>query len=133
MIFNRLTITLQNIKLVLLFFAIIYSMPHGHPLGQQSFAAFAVYADALGVGRERCLLKYLTGMVQEPGNTERDAWVSVLIETIKEELGIGISLLCGQSQPLLCRFLILLYLLPLEKQLPQRVLGILISLCGGIL
>ena len=83
---------LFNLMFHLGIFMVIHLMPHGKAFLQQGFAAFAVYADSLGVGWERCLPEDPAHVMEQPSNAEEDAGVAELGKTVQEELGVFVAL-----------------------------------------
>lgn len=69
-------------SMILIFFVIVYPMPHSQPLLQQGFATFAVYTDSLGVGREWRLPEDPAHVVEEPSDTEEGAGIMELVKAV---------------------------------------------------
>lgn len=56
----------------------------------------------------------------------------VTLPMVQEELRIAVALICGLHQPVLRRILILSYFFPLEVQLSENILSVLIPSFGGL-
>lgn len=68
-------------------------------------------------------------MMEEPYHTEKDRRVT--LSMVQEKLRIAVALSGRLRQPVFRRVLILSYFFPLEVQLAEDVLRVLISLIGG--
>ena len=109
---------------------IVRFVAHGDFLLTDSPHEFALHMTTRRIGRRERFPENIAHVVEESQRTKENRRVT--LPMVQEELRIAVALICGLHQPVLRRILILSYLFPLEVQLAEDVLCVLISLIGGV-
>ncbi len=108
---------------------IIRFVTHCNLLLTNSPHELTLHVTARRVGRRECFPENIADVMEEPHSTEENRQDA--LPMVQEKLRVAVTLICGLRQPVFCCVLILSYFFPLEVQLAEDILCVLISLIGG--